>query len=151
MENKFLKTLKEIFHSGCAIFTFVVFGFYIMGDILSSTTKVLELKTLFLLFLFSLWFALSNRIFTAKKMNVILRTVFHFLSTIIGFFVIFIYLPGNIKNSSSAFVLTLGFAVIYVVIAAIILTVRHFSLKKRNSEEKYDSVYEKDSKNQNND
>ncbi len=143
MKNKLLNALLNIFRSGCVIFTFVVFGFYILGDLMSSQIQVLTLKNLFLLLLFSLWFAMSNIFLKNKKLNIILRTILHFVSTVFGFFVIFIYLPGNLENGSSAFVLTIGFAALYILVASIIFTVNHIMKKKKADTQEYKSVYEK--------
>lgn len=141
MKNKFLNGLYDLVKRGCVIFTVTVFAFYILGELMSNTVKVLTLSTLFLIFLFSVWFALSNKLLRTKKMNIVLRVFLHFISTVVGFFVIFVYLPGNTANSSSAFVLTLGFAGLYLLIAALILTVIHLFNKRKESKE-YKSIYE---------
>ncbi len=143
MKKNFPTKLYELIKSGCLIFTVIVFAFYILGNAVSSAVQVLTLTNLFLLFLFSIWFALSNTLLKTKKLNVILRVVLHFISTIIGFFVIFIYLPGNLENKARAFVLTLAFAAVYIVVAAIGLIIRKAIIKNKNNEEEYQSVYEK--------
>ena len=50
MKNKFTKGLVKFLKNGCVTFTIVVFAFYILGDIMSSATKVLTLKNLILLY-----------------------------------------------------------------------------------------------------
>ena len=55
----------------------------------------------------------------------------------------FVYLPGNLENKSQAFVLVLGFAVIYIITATVILTLKSIFNKKQNNEQEYDSVYDK--------
>lgn len=144
MKNKFLTSALNVFRSGCVIFTAVVFGFYILGDIMSSATQVLTLRNLFLLFLFSVWFAMSNGFLKSKKMNQVVKITLHFLSTTIGFFIIFVYLPGNVETPSKAFVLTLAFVAVYAIITTVILLIKAALNKKKNETEKYDTVYEKE-------
>ena len=146
MKNKFTKGLVKFLKNGCVTFTIVVFAFYILGDIMSSATKVLTLKNLILLYLFSVWFSASNIILRSKKMNLILRVVLHFVSTVLGFFVIFVYLPGNLENPSSASLLTIGFSALYIVIASLILGIKSAISKKKNEDaedDEYDSIYDK--------
>lgn len=135
MKKKLFNGKFDLIKNGCVIFTATVFAFYILGEMMSNTVKVLTLNTLFLIFLFSLWFALSNKLLTTKKLNVILRVFLHFLSTVLGFFVIFVYIPGNTENSSSAFVLTLGFAAMYLLVAALVFTVIHLINKGKETKE----------------
>ena len=148
MKKKPFTPFVEIFKSGCVIFTFIVFFFYILGNVISSEVKVLTLTNLFLLFLFSIWFAISNIFLKSKKMNIVFRVALHFISTVLGFFVIFVYLPGNTNNSSSAFVLTLGFAALYAVIAFFILLIRHQINKNKSDNSEYNSIYEKNKQDQ---
>lgn len=143
MKNKFLKKLSDVFKSGCVIFTFVVFAFYLLGNAISSAVQVLTLTNLFLLLLFSVWFAASNNLLKNKKLNTIIKIVFHFISTMVGFFVIFVYLPGNLDNKSRAFILTLVFAAAYIIVAALILIIKGALNKKRNDDKDYDSIYDK--------
>lgn len=143
MKNNGLCKLYSIIKSACVIFTIIVFLFYIMGNAISSQIQVLTLTNLFLLLLFSVWFSFSNLLLKSKKMNIFLRLTLHFISTVIGFFVIFVYLPGNLENKSQAFILVLGFAIIYIVTATAILALKGIFNKKQNNEQEYESVYDK--------
>lgn len=145
MKNKFLKSLSNTLKTACVIFTCIVFAFYLLGVAFENALQVLTLSRLALLFLFSIWFAVSNKILKSKKMNLILRVVLHFISSVLGFFIIFVYLPGNTQKPSSAFTLTLFFAVAYILIAACVLIVLHFTKKKKNEKEEYEPVYDKKS------
>ena len=143
MKKKFFPALYETLKSACLIFTLIVFAFYILGNAISSEVQVLTLTTLTLFFAFSIWFALSNNLLKSNKLNVFLRVSLHFLSTVLGFFVIFVYLPGNIENGSRAFILTIGFAALYIVVATIILAISGAVRKQRNEKEEYKSIYDK--------
>ncbi len=142
MNNKFLNKALNILKNSCVIFTIIVFGFYILGNALDSSEQVLTLTNMFYLFLFSIWFALSNLLFKSKKFSTILAVSLHFLSTNFGFFFIFVYLAGNLQNKSRAFVLVLCFAFIYILIAAAGLGVHALMNKKNNETEEYKSIYE---------
>ena len=143
MNNKFLNGVKNLFKTGCVIFTIVVFVFYLMGEIVSNATQTLTFSRLFLLYLFSVWFALSNLFLKNKKLNIILRIILHFVSTVASFFVIFIYIPGNTENTSSAFVLTVCFAVIYIATATIIMFVRSAVKARADKKKEYKAMYDK--------
>lgn len=142
MKNKFLSSALNVLKNSCVIFTVIVFGFYILGNALESSEQVLTLINMFYLFLFSVWFALSNLLFKSKKLNTILSVFLHFLSTNFGFFFIFVYLPGNLNNKSRAFVLVLTFAFIYILIASIGLGISTLMNKKNNETEEYKPIYE---------
>ncbi len=142
MNNSFLKSLYNTFKSGCVIFTILVFVFYILGNVISSAVQVLTLFNMFLLLLFSIWFALANYLLNRKSINIVVRVLIHFLLTVVGFFVIFIYMAGNFENKSRAFIITVGFAVLYIIIAAITLFFKNILKKKDNDKQKYESVYD---------
>ena len=143
MKKKFFPALYETLKSACLIFTLIVFAFYILGNAISSEVQVLTLTNLTLFFAFSIWFALSNNLLKSNKLNVFLRVSLHFLSTVAGFFVIFVYVPGNTQNGSRAFILTVAFAALYIVFATIALAISGLRNKKKNENEEYKSVYEK--------
>jgi len=143
MNKKMLNGIKNLFKSGCVIFTIVVFVFYLMGEIVSNATQTLTFSRLFLLYLFSVWFALSNLFLKNKKLNIILKIILHFVSTVTSFFVVFIYIPGNTENTSSAFVLTICFAVIYIATATIIMFVRSAIRSNADKKKEYKAMYEK--------
>ncbi len=137
-----VKNVYDVFKTGCMIFTFVVFSFYILGEIMSNTVKFLTLNTLSLLFLFSIWFAISNLLFKSKKLNLIIKVTLHYISTVIGFFVIFVWIPGNIENNSRAFLLTLVFSALYILVACAVLGIKFSVNRKNNEKSDYSSVYD---------
>lgn len=144
MNKNFLSKLYGIFKNGCMIFTFVVFAFYILAYSMTSVAQALNLTNLFLVFLFSIWFAFSNLFLGNKKINVILRTILHFLSTLLGFFVIFILLPGYLDtNKSGSFVLMIGFTAFYALITLAVAIIKNITNKKKNEQEDYESIYDK--------
>ncbi|MBR5314840.1 MAG: hypothetical protein IKU45_05465 [Clostridia bacterium] len=142
MKNKTLTGALNILKNSCVIFTVIVFGFYILGNAIESSERVLTLTNMFYLYLFSLWFALSNLILRSKKINAILSVFLHFVSTNLGFFFVFVYLPGNLQNKSRAFILVLCFAFIYILVASVAFGINSVINKKKNENEEYKSVYE---------
>lgn len=147
MKNKLLDKLSNLLKKSCVVFTAVVFAFYILQRLITKDqgTWGLDLTDLFLVLLTSIWFTATNVFLTNKKLNVILRIALHFVSSTIGFYLIFIYLTGYAKKSSNAFVLVVAFAVVYILVAAIFLAIRSFiARKKAESQEKYQALYEKD-------
>ncbi len=144
MKDKFTKKASSLFKSGCVIFTIIVFAFYILAEIMSSSTQALTLSKLFLLLLFSIWFAFSNLFLKSKKLNIVLRIALHFISTVLGFFVIFVYFTGTTETPSKAFLLTVGFVFFYAIVAtAILVTKSLINKKKSESDSEYKTVYDK--------
>lgn len=129
--------------TSCFLFTLIVFAFYILGNAISNEVQVLTLTNLALIFGFSIWFTLSNILLKSNKLNLFLRVSLHFLSTLLGFFVIFIYIPGNAQNGSRAFILTIAFAALYILVAVIALIINGIVRKTKNENKEYKSVYEK--------
>lgn len=145
MKNKILKKLTSVINQTCIIFTCIVFAFHIMGTLLQATGQM-SLQMLFLLFLASLWFSFTDEILLNKKLNIFLRVSLHFISSTVGFYIIFIYLTGYGKSASSSqpFLLVVLFAVAYLTIAAIVLFIRSLILKKKNATEEYTDIYNKE-------
>ena len=143
MKNKFFPALYETLKTSCFLFTLIVFAFYILGNAISNEVQVLTLTNLALIFGFSIWFTLSNILLKSNKLNLFLRVSLHFLSTLLGFFVIFIYIPGNAQNGSRAFILTIAFAALYILVAVIALIINGIVRKNKNENKEYKSVYEK--------
>ena len=143
MKNKFFPALYMTLKTSCFLFTLIVFAFYILGNAISNEVQVLTLTNLALIFGFSIWFTLSNILLKSNKLNLFLRVSLHFLSTLLGFFVIFIYIPGNAQNGSRAFILTIAFAALYILVAVIALIINGIVRKTKNENKEYKSVYEK--------
>ncbi|MBE6717940.1 MAG: hypothetical protein E7574_01620 [Ruminococcaceae bacterium] len=144
MKNKLTNKLSNLFKSSCVVFTAVVFSFYILQRLITKDQGNwgLDLMDLFLVLLTSIWFTATNVFLTNKKLNIILRVAMHFVSSTLGFYLIFIYLTGYAKKSSNAFLLVIAFAVAYIIVAVAILAIRNFIIKKKTQDkEKYESIY----------
>lgn len=142
MKNAFLKSVSGVIKQACVIFTCIVFAFYIFADLTNGSNNFLTLKMLFLLFLAAIWFAMTDVLLVNKNLNIFLRVSLHFISSTVGFYLIFIYLSGYAKKSSKSFILVILFAVIYILIASIALFIRHLLLKKKADNENYESIYD---------
>ena len=146
MNKKILSGFCAVFKSACVIFTFVVFAFYIMGAIASNALQTLTLPRMALVFVFSFWFALCNLFLKFKTLNIVLRIAFHFVSSTVGFYVVFLLIPGYTKKQSGAFALTVVFVLVYVIAIAIYGITRSVLNKKKKQDEEYKSIYNKKQK-----
>ena len=142
MKNTFLKSISEVIKQACVIFTCIVFAFYIFADITNGSNSVLTLKMLSLLFLAAIWFAMTDVLLVNKNLNIVLRVALHFISSTVGFYLIFIYLSGYAKKSSKSFILIIAFSIVYILIASVVLTIRHFIMKNKSEKEDYESIYD---------
>ena len=77
--TKFMKFLsKKILTPSCAIFTSVYFLILCFANLTSKTEQAITLKNSAVILLFALLLSLCDLIFAHKKMNLILKIVFHF-------------------------------------------------------------------------
>ncbi len=148
MNKKFLSGFLSVLKNACIIFTVTVFAFYFMGSLMSNAQQTLTLSKMVLVFVFSLWFALCNLFLNFKNLNIIIRIALHFVSSTFGFYVIFLLIPGYAENQAGAFALTIGFILLYVIVATLIGIVRKLTTKESQKDNEYKSIY---NKNKNND
>ena len=141
--KKYFKDLLHAFRTACTTFTFIIFAVYFIVSILDKTTFPFPIKSIPWVFLVSIWFAFLNLVFEIKKLDLIVRTVLHFIAYTIGFYFVMHFIEDYNDNSSIAFVSTVLFATLYLIIALAIFLVNHLIHRKKNEEEDYTPAFDK--------
>jgi hypothetical protein len=138
-KNSILDTIK----SGCLIFTVITVLSYIAGTLLSSENKAFipTLKWILLFLLFSLVLAFANMLLRLPNAATGARLGFHFLATAALYFVVVVLCGGFIASGAQTIIAMLLFCVLYGIFAAIFAITSGTKRKKKNKEEKYDSMF----------
>ncbi len=145
MKTKFLKSVYGIFQNACVIFTIcVLVCSFIAFAAGANAGNYLNISALLLLALLSLWLSLSSLLLKPKKLNIILRVILNFISSIVGMYVILFGISEKSENSAFAFTFTIVFSVVYILAATVVLVIKSKSDKKKAEKENYDSVYKKE-------
>lgn len=142
MKTKFLKFIYGIFQNACVIFTLCVLGCsFIAFAAGANAGNYLNISALMLLALLSLWLSLTSLLLKPKKLNIILRVILNFISSVVGMYVILFGISGAGEKQAFAFTFTIVFSVVYIIAAVIILVIKNSSNQKKEDKEEYDSVY----------
>lgn len=142
MKTKILKSIYGIFQNACVIFTLcVLVCSFIAFAAGANAGNFLNISALMLLALLSLWLSLSSLFLRPKKLNIILRVILNFISSVVGMYVILFGISGASEKQAFAFTFTIVFSVVYIIAATVILVIKSKSDKKKSEKENYDSVY----------
>ncbi|MBQ6702526.1 MAG: DUF3021 family protein [Clostridia bacterium] len=146
--KKYLKSFYSALKNACTAFTFIMFAVYFIAAILGRESITFPTNAITWVFLVSIWFAISNLVFEIKKLDLIVRTVLHFIAYTIGFYFVMHFLEefnkkNNNINSSNAFVATIVFATLYIIVALAVFLILHFINRKKNEEEDYTPAFDK--------
>lgn len=137
--NKINFFFKKILLPSCLFFTILCFVF--SGVLSLSKTEMslptINLNNLFQIFLFSLIFSASNLLFTSKKTKFGVSLLLHYLSFVANILIVFSFIGKHFESQKNALVMLIIFSLIYVIIAAIAATVRHFVVAKKNENKTY--------------
>ena len=140
----FFKKIKSIFSNTCIIFSLTVL--LVLGAWAAiSSQKVASTSLLFSqalgVFAFSFLLSCINKILKIRALKFFVRVLIHFAGFMLIFYLFFIRISNYAENSSGTFLIMLLVGIIYAVIAAVALIVRHLSAKKKQDNEKYESQF----------
>lgn len=136
----YLKTFyREVLLPACLLFTVLCFLFTIAFTASDMTSKLpsLSLKGTSLIFLFSLLFSWSNRLFFRKTSAFWVNLVLHFLAFLGNIIAVFFIFGGYYSTTQGAFIIVILFALLYIIFAAIGVTVRHFVIGSKPEAKTY--------------
>ncbi len=136
--------VKYIFSRSCIYFT-VVTLVILIAQVFSTgqNGRTVEPIRLLLNYPFTLALACADCIFKARSLGTGAKVAIHYAITISSFY-IFVCLLA--KNQANPIVIIMLISVIYFIISAPILIVRHSIKKKKKKEVPYQSVYSKAAK-----
>ena len=130
---------REILLPACLLFTLLCFLFAVLFQVGSGGTNpvFIDLSNLGQILLFSLILSASKLLFSLPKLPFAGALVLHFVVFLLDIVVVFFLIGGHAESSRSAFIITGVFALIYLLIAAVILVIRSARLKKTNEPKPY--------------
>ena len=141
---RFFKKIRSLLCNTCVIFSITVLLVLGVWAAISSQ-KVASTALLFSqaasVFAFSFLLCCINEIFRVRKLNILLRVLIHFAGFMLIFYFIFIRFSNYFESNSGAFLIMLLVGIIYIIIAAIILAIRHLITRKKQNDEKYESQF----------
>lgn len=129
-----MKNAKKFYYQvllpACLIFTFLCFAFSLILQFSESEMKLpmVNLDNLSQIFLFSFLFSASWQLFSIKKLPFWLTLSLHFLGFLANIAIVFFFIGKHYTTARNAFVILIIFALIYIVLAVIGVTIRHFIL-----------------------
>lgn len=141
--------LKKTFSTACVIFTCLVALYSLVNLALygENTDSYLALSSLrvFLFFPFSLLLAFGSHILNAKRLDIWLRVILHYILTITGAYLFLILPMGEMKATATMMGLFL-FTVLYIVSSLVIGLVGRSLRGRKNDEKDYTPVYRAEDK-----
>jgi len=141
MKNKFLqKILRSIIYPACVCFTICIFITSIIATAGNEKAMAANLNFMTLLFAFSLFMAVINKILDAK-INIVLKIVCHFVGTFISFCLVFIIFSGYYKNGQRTFIIIIFMVLAYAIIMSVIMYIKSLFAKDKNKKTDYKSQF----------
>lgn len=134
------KFYRDVLLPACLLFTVLSFFFTLLFELAEVSSKMLSLisfKGLSRIFLFSLLFSWSNRLFFREKTAFWLNLLLHFLAFLGNIVAVFFLFGSYYTSAKNALVILVIFALLYVIGAAIGVTVRHFVIASRPEKKSY--------------
>lgn len=141
---KALNKIKAIVLGGCAIFTAVTFFMCALGTLFSDGKLATTFPALLGFFVFSLVLSCLGEVLKIKSIHPALRIVLHFIGSMVCFYGVFIRLGAFSEKISGKLVIMVLSAIIYAVIAAVILIIRHIRFGLKRDNEKYEAQFKFD-------
>ena len=133
----------DIIKNGCVIFTIITVITYVLGSVLSAENKAFipTLKWILLFLLFSVLLAAANLLLKNKNYSAPLRLGLHFIATTALYFVVVVLCGGFIANGSQTLVAMVLYVLAYMIFTIIFAITNGTKKKKKNKEEKYESMF----------
>lgn len=125
---------KKVILPACLLFTVLCIGF---SAILSFSGTEMSLPTINFenvcqMLAFSVILALSNLLFSCKGIKFAVALILHFICFIADISVVFFAIGKHTNSLSGAISVLLVFAVLYIIVAAVCLTVKHLTSSKKD-------------------
>lgn len=135
--------IKRVFLHACVYFTAISFLILVIYQIISKdTSRGFQPLPMVMIFPFAICFAIGNIQFAHAKYHVALRTLLHYVLTVVAAFV-FLYLPnkGTGNTPIQGLILFLVFTTCYVLFMGGFLIARTRFKRITRDESEYKKVY----------
>jgi Protein of unknown function (DUF3021). len=141
MKNKLLnKILNSIIYPACVCFTVCIFITSIIATLGNEKSMAANLNFMTLLFAFSLFMAVINKIFDTK-MNIVLKIVCHFIGTFVSFCLVFIVFSGYYATGKGIFIIIILMVLVYAIVMSVIMYIKSLFAKDKNKKTDYKSQF----------
>lgn len=134
-----MKRATAFFTSACVIFTLLTLGLYIAEAALGS--GMLALGRQLLLLLACLLFTVANRILTAERLPLGVRILLHYLAVVLIFFSVLGVIGQAVTRALQLLVLLVCITVLYLLFAAVYLSIRRRAKQEKENEKEYKSIF----------
>ena len=139
--------LKKVLNSACIYFTVMVAIYSLLILLIYSadpeSSMALSALRVFLFLPFALILSLANRLFDIKGMDTWLKSVLHFIITMLATYLCLILPIGGDLTPTAMLVGMFLFFVLYAGIFAVFAAVRAKSAREDNARQDYTPVYRK--------
>ena len=139
-----LKKAKAILANTCIIFSLTVFLVLSLWAAISSSklasTKMLLIQALIAL-AFSFIISCLNEIFKVRSLKIFWRVIIHFVGCMLCFYLFFIRMGSYSEKNSGEFIIMMLVGLAYAIIAAAVLLIRHFRMRKERDSTKYEAQF----------
>lgn len=147
-EMKFMKEIKKILSDACVYFTASEFVLLAVAAAFGQTSpekggtvgRFLSLGAAGMIFAACLMMSALNLVFRLGLSGT-LKVLIHFTGSLIAFSLVFIVIPKAYADFGAIFVRLGIFAVLYAVIAVIVLIVRGIAANRRSDDLEYESQF----------
>lgn len=131
--------IDRIFIPACVIFTVITLA--LTGLAKTITDFAPQFEALAALFIYSVILAVLNRILYIRSLPVFLRLLLHCAGIIISFIVIFLLVLSDRSHTTGALIISAALAILYFIVAAVVLAVKHFRNRTENEKKDYKKMF----------
>ncbi len=133
------KLYREILLPTCLIFTLLCFTFSLLLNAAGTemSIPIINLENLTQIFVFSLILSASWQLFKTEKLPFALALILHFLCFLANVSVVFFLIGGHFISMQNTFTVLLILSLLYVIVATVAVTVRHFVLAQKREKKPY--------------
>lgn len=123
----------------CLIFTVITLA--LTGIATTITNFAPQFEALIALFIYSVVLAALNRILYLRSLHIGLRLVLHCTGIVASFLAIFLLVLSDSSHTRGALIISAVIAVLYFIIAAIVLAVKHALKRNENEKKEYKKMF----------
>lgn len=123
----------------CIIFTVITLALTGLATTLTSFAP--QFEALVALFIYSVVLAALNRILYIRSLHIALRLVLHCAGVLASFLVIFLLVLSDASHTRGALIISAVIAVLYFIVAAIVLAIKHALKRNENEKKEYKKMF----------
>ena len=123
----------------CLFFTVITLA--LTGLATTLTNFAPQFEALIALFIYSVVLAALNRILYFRSLHIGLRLVLHCTGIVASFLAIFLLVLSDSSHTRGALIISAVIAILYFIVAAIVLTVKHALGRNENEKKEYKKMF----------